>query len=378
MDSDPTANLPFSQKMRLRRRNFEHWIRDGLLALFQKGVRKKPAEIDFKKVRGSIRRILIVRTGKALGDAVMATVLFDECRRIFPVEKLDFLVRENISALFQDAAKVDEVKVFYPKFLKNLTGFFATLTSLRKARYDLVILCDPPTKSSFTALCLGVWTGAPYLLGFDNEESKGVINIQVSPKPSVPMVQNLLNLMSPFEDPRLEQLPFLRSAPSSGKKAEEVLKKIMPTYSKLILIFIPQHWRKSSPLEDFLKMGSVLSDAGYSVLFSFGPGDDRADSHETMRCMQRSNGQMAVLLPQPLPVFAAIIEKCTLFISNDSGPYHVASALGVPVLGIFLTPEAMRDFGYRHPRCGSVLVDENRGVIDDVVQESMRLLERLD
>jgi ADP-heptose:LPS heptosyltransferase len=374
MDFDPTANLPLSTKIRLRRRNIEHWMRDRLLALFQKGVKKKQGEIDFKKVRESVRRIVIVRTGKALGDAVMATVLLEECRRIFPVEKLDFLVRENIASLFQDAASVDEVKVFYPKFLKNMGGFLSAIRSLRKARYDLVILCDPPTKSSFTALCLGVWTGAPYLLGFDNEESRGVINMPIVPAANAPMVQNLLKLLSPFGEVSGDRLPVLKPSSSSSVKAEDELKKMTSPRSESVLIFIPHHWRKSSPLEDFLKIGSVLSDAGYSVLLSFGPGDERAESHEVMRCVQRSNGQMTVLLPRPLPVFAAVIQRCRLFISNDCGPYHVAAALGVPALGIFLTPEAMRDFGYQSERCVSVLADDGQRIIDRVVQESMKLL----
>jgi ADP-heptose:LPS heptosyltransferase len=93
-----------------------------------------------------------------------------------------------------------------------------------------------------------------------------------------------------------------------------------------------------------------------------------------MRCMQRSNGQMAVLHPRPLPVFAGIIAKCSLFVSNDCGPYHVAVSLGVPALGIFLTPEAMRDFGYKRDRCTSVLLDNSRGIIDLIVRESMNLL----
>src|SRR5690349_20591392 len=112
-EHDPTAKLTFSHKLRLFRRNLEHRIRDELVSWLGKMVcpggettGESPSS-NAKEPPSNVRRVLILRTGKAIGDAVMSLVLVSECRRLFPKARLDFLLRDQVSGLFAGRTEAD-------------------------------------------------------------------------------------------------------------------------------------------------------------------------------------------------------------------------------------------------------------------------------
>lgn len=345
--SDPTAHLPWSQKLRLARRNWEHSGRDlllrGLKFLRAGGGQTDLAELP--KSCDSIRRILILRTGKAIGDAVMSLVLIPECRRLFEAAQVDLLLRDNVSPLFLEGTGAHRVLELHPKFLKWPEATLSLLLALRRRKYDLVICCDTPTKSSFTTLCLCLWTGAKLRLGFDNQESRDFLNVRVSATSGEPMITSLLKLPSPFGKMPARALPVLH-VPEIESDRSSVLFK---SGAKPVLIFAANHWRKSWTLETFLFAASEITSRDQPVLLAFGPGDTRVDSDEVKAWIKTSRGLGSVLPPLKLPAFAPLLAQCSLFLSNDCGPYHIAVAVGIPAVAVFLSEEGRRDFGYHEP-----------------------------
>jgi heptosyltransferase-2 len=80
-----------------------------------------------------------------------------------------------------------------------------------------------------------------------------------------------------------------------------------------------------------------------TIAVFWGPGEE-ADARELQELMT----QAAVVLPKTtLQQSAACIKRCSLFVSNDSGPMHIAAALDVPTLGIFgpTNPQLQGPFG---------------------------------
>ncbi len=379
--TDPTANLAWSQKIRLLRRRFEHHSRNLLLILFrtvcgralssrnEKSLPKTPEE------RALVKKILIIRTGRALGDAVMSLVLIPECRQFFPHATIDLLLRDNISPLFKETENIDNVLELHPRFLKWPAATGQLLSMLRTKRYDLAIACDNPYKSSFTTLCLSVWTGAPWRLGFENEESHSFLNLRVSAQRGEKMVTNLRRLLVPFGKDR-------------GKAAYSILPRlVLPSHylaeadtllrlnSKPVLIFIPSHWRKSWPLDSFLRVAKVLTENQHHVVLAFGPGDHRGKEISVQAWLQKSEGRGQVLPPKKLIGFAAVLARSRLFISNDCGPYHIAVAVGTPCIGIFLSEDALRDFGYSQPNHLVALYHPEKSEAERLVIETgLRLL----
>ncbi len=362
VNSDPTIGLPLSQKVRLWRRNAEHRIRDLLLSVLTRCMGSggcDPGEVVSHALKNG-ERILVLRTGKAIGDAVMSLVLLPEIRRLFPKARIDLLLRDQVVPLFLQGTGADRVLSFYPKFLPHLGETWKLLRHLRRAKYDVVIACDHPFKSSFTTLCLGLWTGAPCRVGFANEESRRFLSVHVTPREKVPMVQNLLRLLSPFGDVPSMAAPRLRQEEKPGR---------METQAP-VLIFAPNHWRKSWPLETFLRVGKALMERGAEVVLAFGPGDARAGDPMVQDWLRQSRGKACVMEPGSLVQFAQRIAGCRLFISNDCGPYHIAIATGVPCVAAFVTAEACRDFGYEKEETWVAVYHEDPRLAENRVIEA--------
>jgi len=63
-----------------------------------------------------------------------------------------------------------------------------------------------------------------------------------------------------------------------------------------------------------------------------------------------STGPNIIPVSLPLRQFLAVLSRCRLFVCNDSGPMHMAGALGVPVVAVFgpTQPEWFGPLGSRH------------------------------
>jgi len=106
--------------------------------------------------------------------------------------------------------------------------------------------------------------------------------------------------------------------------------------------------RRRWPLDKFQNVAGALSaNCGAKVLFFLEPDAPERTSDVASVSMQTSLREMMALLTH-----------CDLFLCNDSGPMHVADALGVPVVAVFLTgnPAWHRPF-----RRGQIVVGEGTG-----------------
>jgi ADP-heptose:LPS heptosyltransferase len=306
----------------------------------------------------------------------MSLVLVPECRKLFPSSRIEILLRESLTSLFQSGAGLDKVLEFNPKFLKRPLQALRLLLHLRKSRYDLVLVCDTPYKSSFTSLCLSRWTRAKYVVAFNNEESVGFANILVNPEPATPMISNLLRLLSPFGATLPLALPSLKCPFEDLDRASLILEGTMTP----VLIFVSSHWRKSFPLSFYLDTAASLIREGHHVVLAFGPGDEKCGNLLIQNWIESSCGLGRILSPQKLPIFAAVAAKCRLFISNDCGPYHIAVAVGIPCVAVFRSAEGCRDFGYHYPpRLISMYSNDPVAARESVLKVSLKILnERAD
>ena len=365
------AHLPWRIRLRLIRRRWEHRGRNLLLALLRWILRngrqtgKSSGGSELHQERAVVQRILIIRTGKPIGDAIMSLALASGCRKLFPNARVDFLLRDNISALFLEGAGIDHVLEWHPRVWKRPGDTFRMFRALRHHRYDLAVACDNPFKSSFTTLFFTLLTDARHRVGFENEESRAFLNLPVAPVRDQHTVFNLMRLLTPFGETASLSLPRLIPSGDAAKEADRLLAEppcagrnrpgkggegrlLGPDY-KPILIFASNHWRKSWPLEPFVRLATEFTRRKYHVLLAFGPGDGRTDHPIVCQWIKQSNGLGRVLPPQKLTVLAAILKRCRLFVANDCGPYHLAVSVGTPCVAAFRIKEGQREFGYEEP-----------------------------
>jgi ADP-heptose:LPS heptosyltransferase len=100
-------------------------------------------------------------------------------------------------------------------------------------------------------------------------------------------------------------------------------------------------------LERYARLADRLVETyGASVLLVWGPGQ-RPEAEEIATLMKYKP-----LIPPPtsLSALGAFLKRCSLVVSNDSGPMHIAAAVGTPVLGVYgpTNPKLQGPFGSRN------------------------------
>jgi heptosyltransferase-2 len=92
--------------------------------------------------------------------------------------------------------------------------------------------------------------------------------------------------------------------------------------------------RKNWPLERYVELAAGLQrDQGFRTLAVLGPGEEPLAVQ-----WRQATGNGTVALGQSLRQTAALLKRCALFVGNDSGPKHLAAAMGIPVVEVNASP----------------------------------------
>ena len=95
------------------------------------------------------------------------------------------------------------------------------------------------------------------------------------------------------------------------------------------------------PPENYGQVAAALARQGLPSLINFGPGEE-----ELGRAVEQASGGAAQPLCCSLGELIALTRRARLFIGGDSGPMHLAAALGVPVVAIFGPTDPARNGPY--------------------------------
>lgn len=278
------------------------------------------------------RRILVSRTDR-LGDVLLSTPALKALRERYPSSFIAVMVSPYTSQIVQGNPYIDEVIVFDKA---GLNGFFSTLAfsrRLAKYRFDLAVVLHPTVRVHFIAFLAGIrervgydWR-APYFLtkavphrkhegrkheieyNFDLLKEVGVE--EASAEMYMPVDQASENLI---ED-------FLKRLRLDDGGALVALNPAASCPSKLWPV--EKFARLSDELQRRLKVKVlVVSDAAHREI------SEKLFNIAALRPVDCS-GMFS------LRELACLFKRCGLLISNDSGPVHIAVAVGTPVISIF-------------------------------------------
>ncbi len=290
------------------------------------------------------RRILIVRLS-ALGDVVHALPVLDALRRARPDAQIGWLVEERHASVLEGHPQLDCIFVWSRRELSVLLRrgrvlaalrlALRRLRELRAARFDVSIDAQCNLRSSLLA-----WlSGAPRRIGFAPPYTKEKAHWLMTDRVAVPLggqlkVERNLALLAPFgidtrgARPRLAIPEAARVGARAfrGSLRATELVALHPGVSGFGAI---KQWAP----ERFAGVARRLSaERGALCLVTWGPGE-RALAEGIV---QASEGA-AQLAPETrsLLELAALYEVCDAVVGGDTGPVHLAAALGVPVVGLY-------------------------------------------
>ena len=292
------------------------------------------------------QKILLVRLS-AIGDVVNTIPSLRALRRAFPNAHIAWMVEDRALGVIEsdpdlDACYVFERKKWNPRrtsrpLPRSLGEALNFVRMLRRAKFDVALDFQGNTKSG-----LLTWlSGARRRIGFPAEHGKECGFLFVNERAAVldgavhrvEKSFSLVRLLTNPGEPRPPDIPVDEAALSN---AERALAAVCGTERPRIALH-PGSSRsgrfKRWPTGSYARLGDMLAERFHArVLVVCGPDEpDLADE-----IAARMSHDVFPAPPAPtLRGLAAVLKCVDLLVGSDSGPAHLASAVGTPVVAIF-------------------------------------------
>jgi lipopolysaccharide heptosyltransferase I len=283
-----------------------------------------------------MNRILLVRLG-ALGDIVHAIPVAAALRRAFPSARIDWLVGAKHRAILDLVPVIDRRLVIARDDSAGGSTLLATVRELRRSRYDLAIDLQGLIKSAALARS----SGADRVLGFDvtylRERLARPFYTEVydpgcdglyDPRETRHVVEINLGLLQALGVPvAAPEFPLERV---ESEVAVEVCRRAGGRYA---LLNPGAQWlNKRWPPARFGRLASALhARHGLMSVALWGGGErelaDDLVAHADGAALASPQASIADLI--------AIARGAAVMVSGDTGPVHIAAAVGTPIVGIF-------------------------------------------
>jgi heptosyltransferase-2 len=306
------------------------------------------------------KRILI-KTPNWLGDAVMSLPTLRAMRYLFPDSHISVLSRANLAELFMHEPSINDIIPYETaKGLKKLGAEIRLIKQLKLKRFDLVLILP----RSFHSALVSFLTKIPERVGYASEGRSGLLTQSLTRTKELltqHRVYYFLNLLSALTKD-IKAVPF--SAPRITLSAEEekwaaaelasAIRNQQSAISNSLFIGLnpgATYGDAKCWLPDrFVELSKRLLNKGqdYHILLFGGPAEQKLSAR-----ISRAIGSNRVIDftgKTSILQLAALLKRCKCLVTNDTGPMHVAAAVGTPVVAIFGPTDTTTTspFGSRH------------------------------
>lgn len=296
-------------------------------------------------------RILIIRTDR-IGDVILTTPVIRTLRQTYPEAYIAILISPATRDLVQGNPHLDEILMDDRLGRhKGPAGFWRLIRGIREKKFDIVF--NFHTKKRTNLLCF--LAGIPQRVGYRNEKFGFLLNRPVfdeRPFGKKHEAQYCLDLLKAVGiDIDKSKLEFdIPLQPQAEEWADRLFKSMNLDHVSPIIAINPgascptRIW----PVHRFVELIQKLKKYSGKIILVGGP-----DTAGISRRINSLAGNPATDLSgkTSLAQLTSVLKRCDLMVSNDTGPVHIAAALGIPVVSIFtrnqpgINPERWRPLG---------------------------------
>jgi heptosyltransferase-3 len=284
-----------------------------------------------------IDRILLVRAIFRMGDVILAAPAIELLRKNFPHAKIDFVGPPIAKRLLQNLSLGNfyEISRSFPKVTWS---YFTLIKKLRAQRYDLAV--DVSGSSAAMGSFIVGLSGARLCAGMRGKWDHW-FNLRASRPKANNKYANLPLVLAELGFKTERCFPVLALTDQEQEQAGERIRNILPKEpGPVVGIFVGgrrAHGKRWAQ-ENFVEVAGGLDRAGVRTVIFIGP-EERGLAQYFQAASPRHG---AVVFEPDARKFAALVVNCDLFITCDSGPMHLACALGVRTVAIFLKNDMAR------------------------------------
>lgn len=322
---------------------------EGRIVLHLKDLRKQ-----------GFARILLIKPS-AVGDVIHALPVLAKLRKRYPAARIDWMLTPENAQLVGRHPAISNVVLFerraYGRPWRDWSSsldFVRMISNLREANYDLVIDLHGQFRSAFFTLATGAqtrigfdrprrrvrhagralpeeafhhaWQGARELSWIAYTHRIGIPTLDAHAIDRYLWLGELLDLPT---GPPETNLPI---APEARERVDQLLKSEGVGEKPIALLSPGTIWETKRWLsENFAAVGRHFAEMDWAVILTGAGKDVRACQEVAAQCPQAIN----LCARTNLSDLAALTQRASICITNDSGPMHLAAALGTPLVAIF-------------------------------------------
>jgi ADP-heptose:LPS heptosyltransferase len=281
-------------------------------------------------------RILLLRLER-IGDLLMSASAIEAVRSLAPTAAIDLVVGSWNVDVARCLRGIDRVETLDAPWLARGAVASAPAALARRAwawrarRYDLAINFEGDIRSH----ALLALAGVPARVGFDMAGGGPLLTRRVEHRPSEHTAINAARLVETAFDTSAPEarVPFRLAVPAAAHARAETL---VPAGQRLVAV----HASGGRPIKqwDVDRFAAVAARLGVehaaTIVLTGAPGDE-AIVEQLKRALPPRVPLVDLSGSADLLTLAAVLERCALLVTGDTGPMHVAAAVGTPIAAVF-------------------------------------------
>lgn len=264
---------------------------------------------------------ILVRLPNWLGDVVMSTAFVHAVRQTYPDAQLDVIIKKELSGIAELIPGLSKIHPFSKKEHNGLSGVYRFGKTLRSEKYDL-FFCLPDSLSSAV---MGWATRSKKRIGFGKEGRFFLLTNNYKKPVNLHRVDEYLSLLEQFTHKKIEE-----------RKVGLEIKEKVKRDDVVVLNFNSEAISRRMPADKGKSLMNTLTRTFRTTRFALvGSPKEKEYVDELLTNAEHSNRLDNYAGQTNLPELCRLMGSAKAVLTTDSGPAHLANALGVPTVVLF-------------------------------------------
>jgi len=284
-----------------------------------------------------MQRILVIQN-KRIGDVLIASVIAENIKKIFPESTIEYLVYDYTTGVIQNNPFIDRIIAINAKELKKPRNLLKLSGEIKSNNYDIIF--DPYAKLQSKIICL--FSKAKKRIGLVKPNKKlpfrfytdVVTNTQEKSHIAGRSIEDRIQMIEQCFDSTSIEFDY---TPKIHLTQQELQYSIPISNTKPIIMFgvLGSTPQKSLPFSYIAKLiDYIVANYVVNILFNYAPYQKK-EALEIYELCQHKDAILIDFYEESIRGFITLMEKCDILISNEGGSVHIAKALDKPTFTIF-------------------------------------------
>jgi lipopolysaccharide heptosyltransferase I len=295
----------------------------------------------------------------------MALPALSALRKSFPEAKISWFIRPEFAPLLKNHPHLTETILFDRKYLgqawfnpRALASLLSLIWRLNRSKFDAVI----DLQGLFRTASLAWLSGCKKRFGMAGARELGHIFYTrkvAQDRDCIHLVDYYLKIVRVAGASKTDVQFLLPTDPAAGVVNRLLKTKGIKPDGYAVFVPTSAHRDKCWPVERFAALADKISSQFHLSIVVTGAASEKS-------AVERLRNQASVSIANfagvtSLSELVALLKAARLVVSNDTGPGHIAAALGVPVVLIFGPTNPARVAPYGRPHCVAAVEPDGRG-----------------